>query len=29
VLRSVVDDPDITHFYPTVQAAVDSVEQRA
>jgi SulP family sulfate permease len=29
VLRSVVDDPDITRFYPTVQAAVDSVQPRA
>ncbi len=29
VLRSVVDNPDITHFYPTVQAAVDSVRHRA
>jgi sulfate permease, SulP family len=28
VLRSVIDDPDITHFYPTVQAAVDSLQRR-
>jgi sulfate permease, SulP family len=25
VLQSVIDDPAITHFYPTVQAAVDAV----
>jgi sulfate permease, SulP family len=29
VLRSVVDDPDVTRFYPTVQAAVDSVQSSA
>jgi SulP family sulfate permease len=29
VLRSVVDDKDITRFYPTVQAAVDSLQPGA
>jgi len=28
VLQSVIDDPAVTHFYPTVQAAVDSVQKQ-
>ena len=27
VLRSVIDDPAITHSYPTVQAAVDAIQK--
>jgi sulfate permease, SulP family len=28
VLRSVIDDPDVTHFYPSVQAAVSAIQKR-